>query len=215
MEIEFRGGCAYIRGIENKPIKIPSAMYPLAGEPLYLTSENTSAFEGSKTTETIRNIFDGLPNEVGRCYTNAERLQTALAAEGFDAKTLVGWLFVLGTRPVHHCFTCIDNHIMDYNVRPELLTDGFPSSISREEMRKLMADRVMELSMRPSSETGTFGALSSGSFFIGSYCPPKRGRELYNKLMRAYPKHPTALGLNPDGASPLQRIVLDRQKKNP
>ena len=176
MEIEFRGGCAYIRGIENKPIKIPSAMYPLAGEPLYLTSENTSAFEGSKTTETIRNIFDGLPNEVGRCYTNAERLQTALAAEGFDAKTLVGWLFVLGTRPVHHCFTCIDNHIMDYNVRPELL---------------------------------------SGSFFIGSYCPPKRGRELYNKLMRAYPKHPTALGLNPDGASPLQRIVLDRQKKNP
>lgn len=215
MNIEFRGGCAYISDIDSKPIKIPSAMYPLAGELLYLTPDNTSAFGDTKDAETIRRLFDGLQNEVGRCYTNAERLQAALAAEGFDAKTLVGWLFVLGTRPVHHCFTCVDDHIMDYNVRPELLTDGLPSSISREEMRELMADRLMELSKRPSSETGTFGALSSGSFFIGSYCPPKRGRELYNKLMRAYPKHPTALGLNPDGASPLQRMVLDTQKKNP
>ena len=88
MEIEFRGGCAYIRGIENKPIKIPSAMYPLAGEPLYLTSENTSAFEGSKTTETIRNIFDGLPNEVGRCYTNAERLKLLWPQKGSMQKHL-------------------------------------------------------------------------------------------------------------------------------
>lgn len=210
MDIQVKNGCAYITGISDKPIKVPSAMYPLSGKTLLLTAQNTSAFNDGPETEEIRKIFDSTQFEIGRCYTNSERLQTALNTAGIQTKSLVGWLFALGDLPVHHCMTFIDNHILDSTIRPELLISRFPAA-SQDAIRREMAKNVIVLSQMPHSEVGTFGALSASSFFIGSYCTPEKGREIYIKLMRSYPKHPAANNLDKYGASPLQRMVLSRQ----
>ena len=178
MDIQFKSGCAYVTGILDKPIKIPSAMYPLSGNGIFLTSQNTTAFKNSPETEAVRKIFDSIQAKMGYCYTNSDHLQRALNSAGIQSKSLVGWLFVLGTPPIHHCMTLIDDHILDFSIRPELLLSRFPAA-SQDAIRRETAKNVIALSQMPHSEVDTFGALSASSFFVGSYCAPEKGQEIY------------------------------------
>lgn len=213
MKIDEKSGSLYVSGVSKKPLKIPSAMYPLTGEYMMIAKENTAPFDDSDESSTIRHIFDSTPVQIGRCYTNAENLQKRLAKENIHSETLVGWLFVADSLPVMHCLTAIGNHILDFNIRQELLLrDGY-SLLSEDKLRQVFAERIHQLQSRPFSEVCTFGPLDRQTLFIASHCSPQKGIELARKLRRAYPKHPAFLEIDSGGATHMQRLITSYSDK--
>ena len=69
MDIQVKNGCACITGISDKTIKIPSAMYPVSGNSIFLTARNTTAFNGGPETEAVRKIFDSIQVEIQHIAT--------------------------------------------------------------------------------------------------------------------------------------------------
>lgn len=209
--IERKGSNVYISGVSERPIKIPSAMYALNGKPYVFIAQTTAPFPDTEETEKIRAIFDGIEQKMGQCYTNAETLQAALRAEGIDARTYVGWQFVGPQQPVHHAIVAVENHVLDFNIRGDLLMPVLTQKApSLDELRKITADFMIELKKKPNSEIGTFGQMDPYSFIVCSECKPMKGLELYKKLIKAYPKHPARNEHNGKGLSRTQEIYFDK-----
>ena len=61
--------------VKGETISIPSRMYPLESD-LFQCFDADNASEA--TDEKIKDIFDSIKPETGRCFTNAETLCTAL-----------------------------------------------------------------------------------------------------------------------------------------
>lgn len=99
--------------VSGETISIPSRMYPLE-------SDSFQCFDADNTSEIVDEriiaIFDSINPEVGRCFTNAENLCTALQKEGYPAEQYVGWLFMGNELPVHHSFVVLDGHILDLSI---------------------------------------------------------------------------------------------------
>ena len=99
--------------VSGETISIPSRMYPLE-------SDSFQCFDADNTSEIVDEriiaIFDSINPEVGRCFTNAESLCTALQKEGYPAEQYVGWLFMGDELPVHHSFVVLDGHILDLSI---------------------------------------------------------------------------------------------------
>lgn len=210
--VETKGSSVIVRGIGDKPIKIPSQMYPLTGTLNILSHTNTAPFEDTPQTDKIRAVFDSITPDVGRCYTNTEKLLDALAREGIEAKSFVGWLFPEGDMPVHHCFTVIDNHILDFNPNLNLLHPKMEAyaTLSMEAARDKFTDVFLEMREMPNSEAAIFGQIDMHSIYFASPCKPSDGLKIYNKLMKAYPKHPCYTNLT-NGTNATQKMILKKQ----
>lgn len=206
-KIEYKQGCAFISGIMEKPIKIPSAMFPLNSTPLVVHSKNTESFPEGERTEKIKAIFNSISSEVGRCYSNAEALCAALQAEGIEAETLVGWIFIGEAMPVHHCLVAVDGrHILDFNIKSALLYTEEDFAKTKEELRPIFVKRLIDLQKRPHSEVATFGQVEETTVFFCSQCKPMEGLKIFQKLMRAYPKHPALIKHDEEGRTPSQKL---------
>ena len=174
----------------NKPIKIPSQMYPLAGTPYLFTAGNSVPFVPGEESEKIKSVFDSVDARVGACYSNTEELIEKLRIAGFHAQPMVGWLFLNGMLPVHHCFAVLGNHVLDLVIRPELLLGSHDGNSQTADRRIAIANKVKEAASRPNSEKCTFGQAGSYALYIAAISKPSAGRKERDKLMRAYPKHP-------------------------
>lgn len=213
--LELNNSNFYISGIFGKPIKIPSAMYPLSGTPTLLSFETTAPFPESEETQKIKTIFDSIEQKVGQCYTNAEILQATLQAEGIPSKTFVGWQFIGQTRPVHHAIVVIENHVLDFNIRTELLRKTLTEqTLPIDVLRQKVVERLIELKKQPNSEVATFGQVEPSTFIICSECKPKQGLQIYNKLVKAYPKHPALNDVDAHGLSKTQKIYFEKTSKD-
>lgn len=211
-EVTFEryGSSIIIKGIDEKPIKIPSAMYPLAGEINFITHENTEDFPDNPTTAKIREIYDSITPGVGTCYTNTEVLIERLKAAGIEAQPMVGWVFANASLPVHHCFAAIDNHVLDFNPKfDHLYTDEY-ANLPPAELRDKFTDAMIELRKKPNSETTNFGKVSKMLIYFASPCKPSAGLKTYQKLMKAFPKHPCYRNIF-NGTNETQRLFYKKQ----
>ena len=217
MEIEQRGNSLFIKGISEREIKIPSQMYPLSGSWKFIYKDNTEAFDDSPESNRIREIFDGIEAGIGTCYTNTEKLMDALQEEGItNAEPHVGWMFINDERPIHHCFTIIEHHILDFAYRP---TQFYLSELvgkNEEETRLLFTKKAAQIQGLPNSVKGTFGQLDTGVIIVAAPCRPSEGRKIYQKLIKAFPNHPCNKDIK-NGRTKAQEMLIkeiESQDKN-
>lgn len=211
--IEKVGSSIIINGITEKPIKIPSQMYPLTGELCYIDEENTEDFPDNPTTDKIKEIYDSIQPGVGTCYQNIEKLIVALAEGGIKAHPMVGWLFIGNSIPVHHCFALIDNHVLDFSPKPDIFFTEEFSDLGIDATRNKMADTMIELMKKPNSETTTFGKVSQFSHYFASPCKPMAGLKVYQKLIKTFPKHPCYKNINSSGLNKTQELYYKKAGK--
>lgn len=212
IKIEFKGTSIVFNGIDTKPIKIPSQMYPLNGNINFITKDNSAPFPDSPLTDKIKEIYNSITPGVGTCYTNTEKLVAALNEVGIEAHSMVGWVFIGGDLPVHHCFAAIDNHVLDFSPNLDLLYSETDNNLTIEEARDKLTNRMIELRAMPNSETTTFGQVNKHTLYVASPCKPSEGLKIYQKLMKAYPKHPCYTNIV-DGTNETQRMFYKKQGK--
>lgn len=215
--IEKKGSNYLIhREEDEKPIKIPSQLFPLTGPAHLICSQNTAPFEDSAQAERIREIFDSISPRVGYCYDNTRRLVDALHAAGIAATSFVGWELVGGSLPVHHCFAMVDDHILDYNIRPEEWLSEEYLSAEIGNVRAKMANDIARLmrEKRPSEVMG-FGQASSYCAYIATPCSPATGLAKYRALMKAFPKHPSYQNIRPSGINHTQELIYKELGESP
>lgn len=211
MKIEEKGNSLYFYGIFEKPIKIPSQMYPLTGQYRFMYHDNTEPFDETEETGRIRETFDSVKAGIGTCYSNTETLIEALEEKGIKAEPHVGWLIIGDEPPIHHCFTVIDNHILDFAPHVTQFYKSEFIGATKEESRELLTDYMVSLKDMPNSKKGTFGQLDTGTIIVAAPCKPNDGRKVYQKLIKAFPKHPCTRGLN-NGRSKTQQILYDKMQ---
>lgn len=210
IKITQKGSCYYISGPAPKPIKIPSQMYPVHNKVCVFSNANTEPFPDCPQTDKIKEIYDSITPGVGTCYTNTEKLIDSLAAEGIQAIPYVGWVFVGGDLPVHHCFAVIGNHLLDFNPNFQLMESELPKDLSIEQARDAFTDQWLELRKLPNSETTIFGRSAPYALYFASPCKPQDGLSIYMKLMRSFPKHPCYRNIV-DGTNKTQKMLLQKQ----
>lgn len=205
-----KGSSYYISGMTPKPIKIPSQMYPLRGNVIVLNDTNTEPFPDGPQTDKIKEIYNSITPGVGTCYTNTEKLINALTVADIQATPFVGWIFLNGALPVHHCFAAIGNHLLDFNPNLELLYQETYAKLPVERLRDEITNRLLKLRELPNSEYTSFGRASAHTLYFASPCKPQDGLNVYKKLMRAFPKHPCYRNII-DGTNETQKLMLQKQ----
>lgn len=219
MKISKSGQSLYFSDLygEEKAIKIPSQMFPLPGRGMVLLShENTSSLPSCDESATIYAVFNSLQPRLGACYSNTKLLLNALQEQGIEAVSMVGWLFIGDTLPIHHCLALLpqSNSILDFSVRPSFFHNKKYEGLSDDQMRTAFSrDYARALATCPNDQIGTLGQLDDGVIMVASECSPDKGLATFLRLQKAFPKHPAIIRYDADGATPTQRMILDRQKK--
>ena len=194
-----------------KDIVIPSHQYPLNGKLKVFTRDNTEPCKD----EQIKVIFDSVKYEIGKCYGNTRRLLDALEANEITKsryKSYVGWLFIGDTMPVHHAYTVIDDkHLLDFSPMHELYSMEISGELSTPEMKEALVDKFMDKIRQPNSIRSIFGKADPELLYVGSECTPDKGIKIYQKLMKAFPKHP-CLRTTSTGMTEMQNLIMERLK---
>lgn len=178
--------------VSGEIISIPSRMYPLESDSFqYFDADNTSEI----VDERIIAIFDSINPEVGRCFTNAENLCTALQKEGYPAEQYVGWLFMGNELPVHHSFVVLDGHILDLSI--SLKSEDFEKLDSitvkcktKDEARERIAEYILQKEQLPNHQRCVFGVVDEAYHYIGAQGTREDGIKRNKELRKIYPQHP-------------------------
>lgn len=178
--------------VSGETISIPSRMYPLESDSFqYFDADNTSEI----VDERIIAIFDSINPEVGRCFTNAENLCTALQKEGCPAEQYVGWLFMGNELPVHHSFVVLDGHILDLSI--SLKSEDFEKLDSitvkcktKDEARERIAEYILQKEQLPNHQRCVFGVVDEAYHYIGAQGTREDGIKRNKELRKIYPQHP-------------------------
>lgn len=178
--------------VSGETISIPSRMYPLESDSFqYFDADNTSKI----VDERIIAIFDSINPEVGRCFTNAENLCTALQKEGYPAEQYVGWLFMGNELPVHHSFVVLDGHILDLSI--SLKSEDFEKLDSitvkcktKDEARERIAEYILQKEQLPNHQRCVFGVVDEAYHYIGAQGTREDGIKRNKELRKIYPQHP-------------------------
>lgn len=176
---------------DNNIINIPSRMYPLeSDEYKVFSSENTEDITDTK----IIDIFDSLEFNIGRCFTNSEKLCAALNDARHNAVQYVGWVFIGDTFPVHHSFVVVNNHILDTVTFAISKDDAFYDKIAylpRERQYEEMSDYIIAQRAKLNHEVLVFGRVGPQCIYIGSPATAEQGIDRNKELRLVYPEHPS------------------------
>lgn len=126
MEISTTQESIIIKGVYEKPIIIPSRLFPFSGQLEVFYHGNTEECVDTQ----IKHIFNNMPIMKGDCYGNTDYLTEAFENANFPKeryKTYRGWMFIGETLPIHHVFTVVDGkYMLDFS---EQATCGRVSTI--------------------------------------------------------------------------------------
>lgn len=218
MKIAMKKDKIIIEEITEKPIVIPSQLYPLNGSLEIFYYDNTE----DCADQQIREIFDSVTAAIGYCYTNVQRMVEALETAAIQSErytAYVGWLFIGDTLPVHHAFIVVDDkYMLDFST-DKLFEDGqHYSGLTQEEVKDRVAKQYIERRKLKNSERAAFGKVGSIYLYIGSRCKPQDGKRIYQRLVKAYPKHPCIRNVTVTGATDTQNrifreIIKSEQRK--
>ena len=133
--------------------------------------------------------------EVGRCFTNAENLCTALQKEGYQAEQYVGWLFMGDELPVHHSVVVLDDHVLDLSI--SLKSEDFAKLDSvtakcktKDEARERIAEYMLQKEQLPNHQRCIFGVVDKAYHYIGALGTREDGIKRNEELRRMYSQHP-------------------------
>ena len=178
--------------VSGETISIPSRMYPLE-------SDSFQCFDADNTSEIVDEriiaIFDSINPEVGRCFTNAESLCTALQKEGYPAEQYVGWLFMGDELPVHHSFVVLDGHILDLSISLksadfEKLDSITAKCKTKDEARERIAEYILQKEQLLNHQRCVFGVVDEAYHYIGAQGTREDGIKRNKELRKIYPQHP-------------------------
>lgn len=178
--------------VSGETISIPSRMYPLE-------SDSFQCFDADNTSEIVDEriiaIFDSINPEVGRCFTNAESLCTALQKEGYPAEQYVGWLFMGDELPVHHSFVVLDGHILDLSISLksadfEKLDSITAKCKTKDEARERIAEYILQKEQLLNHQRCVFGVVDEAYHYIGAPGTREAGIRRNQELRQSYPQHP-------------------------
>lgn len=186
-------GCIRLeRNIDNNKsiIKFPSHKYPLNSTPEIFDFRCTEDISDDKVIQ----IVNSAEFNIGRCYTNAEKLANKLCSAGYDAKCYVGWFFPNDPEPIHHAFVILDGvHVIDLSVErdfAELEQSLYKEMRTLKETRYKYAKILTERREKLHSTHVVVGKVPDKALYIGCPCGATEGIKIYNKLIKAFPKHP-------------------------
>lgn len=173
--------------MEDVNVKIPSQLFPLNGPIEIFDSQNTENCQD----EHILTIYDSIKPEIGRCYTNTERLYNAFLNEGINTTPYVGWMFTGEDFPVHHAFLVYENkYVFDFVADLKLNDIKKIHAESKDDARIQVASFISSRLEMKNSERFTNGKVDPFYFYVASKCMPDKGIEIFRKLMKSHPKHP-------------------------
>ena len=198
--------------VKGETINIPSRMYPLESDSFQcFNADNTSEI----VDEKIKDIFDSIKPEVGRCFTNAENLCTALQKEGYPAEQYVGWLFMGDELPVHHSFVVLDGHILDLSISLKSADFEKLDSITvkyktKDEARERIAEYILQKEQLPNHQRCIFGVVDEAYHYIGAPGTKEAGIRRNQELRQTYPQHPCFQDVK-NGITRGQEILLRKK----
>jgi hypothetical protein len=200
--------------IDSETYAIGDKMFPISDTTKIrvFNHDNTSVFDNSEFSR----IIDCNKFEVGHCYTNSEMVRQIAEKVGLSVEYYAGWFFMQQPTPIHHAWCIIDGkHLIDMGFserdirfRKKIMNDPNP----RERYADYIAHR--KATIRPSKDC-IMGAVPEGVIYVGSLDEIESARKLFRSTMKRYPKHPSYAyrGMNPLGASPIQNMVKERQRR--
>lgn len=198
--------------VSDETISIPSRMYPLE-------SDSFQCFDADNTSEIVDEriiaIFDSINPEVGRCFTNAENLCTALQKEGYPAEQYVGWLFMGDELPVHHSFVMLNDHILDLSISLkskdfEILDSVTAKCKTKDEARERIAEYILQKEQLPNYQRCVFGVVDEAYHYIGAPGTREDGIKRNKELRKIYPQHPYFQDVK-NGTTRGQEILLRKK----
>lgn len=197
----------------EKSIIVPSVIYPLNDKYEAFTYKNTKPV----TDEEILKIFDSVQYQIGRCYTNTEKLVAVLRAAGCDVKAYAGWLFMAGNEyPIHHAWCVLnENSILDLADDLFLMLGGengkyFEQAKSKDEKRALMVSFQAWARQLPNSKRCLpVGVPCPTTLYVGCPCEPEQARCIYNNLIRQYPAHECQRNCDENGWNKTQKMFRE------
>lgn len=196
----------------GETISIPSRMYPLeSGSFKCFDSDNTSEI----VDEKIKDIFDSIKPETGRCFTNAETLCVALNKAGYPAEQYVGWLFMEDELPIHHSFVVLYSHILDLSIsmKPEdfaKLDSMTKIYKTKDEAREYIAEYILQKEQLPNHQRCIFGIVDKMYHYIGAPGTREDGIKRNKELRKIYPQHPCFQDVK-NGITRGQEILLRKK----
>lgn len=202
----------YVNGIEEKPIRIPSQMYPVKGFPTLFHSGTTEELED----EELKAAYDTIPFQIGKCYQNVYdmlKVFKALKIEGAEA--YAGWVVPAGGgHLVHHAFVVYKKkHILDPSIDITLKDIEAFGALKNDALREALAERHIELQKLPNSERATFGRASDAYAYIASRQSPQEALKDFQKLRKTYPNHPSYRNVDQNGQNPTIKKILEKMDR--
>ena len=181
---------------DGKDIKVPSNMYPLNREAQLFTTETTDTISDAHLREIV-NCIDGRMNST---YQNAEQVVRTLNVYGIPAVQYVGWVFMSDSAPMYQSFALVKGDhggpaIIDLSVDPiwPQWEQEMAQYTTPDEMRAAFIEKQSKRWDVPNTERCVFGQVPDYMVYVASMCTTDQGLKLYQKVMRAFPKHPANL----------------------
>ena len=201
----------------GKIYRIPSQLYPLNGPLEIFTVDNTEDCIDPRVID----VYNSVASQPGFCYQNATDFVSAAIAAGLDRKlfrTYVGWLFVGGEFPIHHCFTLYENSLFDFCTDVKYQFSEGCRGLSYEDAKSAFIELHLANQGKKNSEKYGVGKVDPLYLYVGSRCSPNEGRSIFRKLRKAQPNHPSYSTMRGDknGQSSIQKELqykLERRNK--
>ena len=172
-------------------------------------------FRISAWQEKIKDIFDSIKPEVGKCFTNAEILCVALNKAGYPAEQYVGWLFMGDELPVHHSVVVLDDHVLDLSI--SLKSEDFAKLDSvtakcktKDDARERIAEYMLQKEQLPNYQRCIFGVVDKMYHYIGAPGTREAGIRRNKELRQSYPQHPCFQDVK-NGTTRGQEILLRKK----
>lgn len=197
---------------EKSKYKIPSKMFPLSSKQknAVFTEDLTVPFEN----EVFFKLIDELSLEIGRCYTNTEKIRQVAEQLGLNAYYFSGWIFRADDMPKHHAWLMIKHEDGTVSIVDSLKENLFRKSVEfmpeniDEDIRKAYALAVKEATIKypRNSEQIIIGQVLNGFIYVGSEDSYRNAQKIYQDLVSKFPNHPAYKrdGDNIHGRSKLQ-----------
>ncbi len=151
---------------------IPSPMFPLSkGKVRLFCSENTGFYED----EALKDAFNGVNFDMGRCYSNTMKL-----IESYDGlKAYAGWLIGTDGMILHHAWATYEEgentHILDGSISASIfryVAEGSRNIKDLDELRRYVANQLHLEESKANADKSVFGACPPELLYVGSPMAP-------------------------------------------
>ena len=134
---------------------------------------------------------------------------------GIPAVQYVGWVFMSDSAPMYQSFALVKGDhggpaIIDLSVDPiwPQWEQEMAQYTTPDEMRAAFIEKQSKRWDVSNTERCVFGQVPDYMVYVASMCTTDQGLKLYQKVMRAFPKHPANLE-----AEHAQRAMVERVMK--